>query len=291
MQLSNFQVLAKMQHMTHAADALHIAQSALSRSLKKLEEELGVQLFDRVGKYISLNECGQIFLRHVDVMLSEFEDAKLELNEQQGKGKQSAALSMYAGSKLLPEIVRGFKDKYPDISLQVMQQGSTYESIVSSDITVYSSINSTDEADTLVLMEESICLALPSNHPLAQKASIKLLEAANEPFICLHKGKGLREITDELCRQAGFTPNIVLESDSPGTVRDLVSVGVGFTFVPKISWPGMGDDPNVTLVEIEEPVCSRFVIMKCRRERHLTGAALKLKEYLVDYFLKKSLSA
>ncbi len=285
--LRNFQVLAKIQHMTQAADILNIAQSALSRSLKSLETELNVKLFDRVGKYISLNENGQMFLRRVDIILNEYDDAKIELNERVGKEKQTVVLSMYAGSKLLPELIRGFKNKCPDIALQIIQQGSIHEDLITSDITVYSSSSRINEASAVVLMEESICLAMPANHPLAACKTIKLIEAANEPFICLYKGKGLRMITDEFCDQAGFRPNIFLESDNPGTVRDLISLGMGFAFVPLISWPGMGDDPNVSLVEIEQPCCSRYVIMKWRKDRYLSSAALKLREYLIEFFDSK----
>jgi DNA-binding transcriptional LysR family regulator len=94
-------------------------------------------------------------------------------------------------------------------------------------------------------------------------------------------------ITDEFCDQAGFKPNIFLESDNPGTVRDLISLGMGFAFIPVISWPGMGDDPNVSLVEIEQPRCSRYVIMKWRKDRYLSSAALKLREYLIEFFHSK----
>lgn len=286
-QLQYFQVLAKTQHMTQASGILNLAQSALSRSLKNLEAELGVKLFDRIGKYIYLNENGHIFLKHVDVILGEYQDVCRKLDDRRGKEKKTVVLSMYAGSKLLPELICDFKNKHPEISLHIMQQGSVNENVLPSDITVYSCGQRKDELNSVVLMEEKICLAVPSDHPLARRKSIKLIEAASEAFICLHKGKGLRVITDELCHQAGFSPNVIMESDSPSTVRGLVSMGVGFTFVPKISWPGMGDDPRVSLVEIEEPSCYRFVVMKWRQDRYLTVAATRLREFLIEFFSDK----
>lgn len=286
-QLQNFQILAKTQHMTQAAVVLNLAQSALSRSLKSLEAELGVKLFDRIGKYIFLNENGHIFLKHVDCILSEYEDALLELNDRRGKEKQTVVLSMYAGSKLLPEIIRAFKEKHPNITLQIIQQGSANESLKRSDITVFSTARCEEDASTVILMEEGICLAMPSVHPFAGRKAVRLAEVAREPFMCLHKGQGLRMITDEFCRQAGFEPNIILESDSPNTMRDLISVGVGFAFVPKISWKGMDDDPCVSLVEIEAPRCSRFVVMKWRGDRYLSSAANQLRVFLIEFFDQK----
>lgn len=290
-QLQCFQVLAKTQHMTKAANILNMAQSALSRSLKNLERELGVQVFDRVGKYIYLNENGQILLRHVDVMLREYEEAKSSLGDRRDQEKKTVVLSMYAGSKLLPELIRGFKSQYPDISLQIIQQGSAGERLAPSDITIFSVGQPTREENATVLMEEKIFLAMPADHSLAARKSVRLAEVAAEPFICLYKGKGLRVITDELCAQAGFEPNIVLESDSPATVRDLISLGVGLSFVPQISWQGMDEDKSVSLVEISEPKCSRSIVMTWRSDRCLTKAASKLREYLVTFFAEKEKKA
>lgn len=286
-QLQFFRVLARTQHMTQAAISLNLAQSALSRSLKNLEDELGVKLFDRIGKYIYLNENGTVFLRHVEVILSEYEDSKRELEDRAGAKKKTVRLSMYAGSKLLPELLRDFQSLYPDISLRIMQQGSALESVISSDITVYSADKAIDEPDSVILMEEGICLAIPANHPLAGRDCIHLSEVSRELFICLYQGKGLRTITDGFCQQAGFIPNVILESDSPGTVRELISLGMGLAFIPKISWKGMGNDPSVKLVEIKSPYCSRFVIMKWQPNRYMTVAAVKLRDFLVDFFNRK----
>lgn len=283
-QLQNFRSLAKTQHMTLSAEQLNLAQSALSRSLRKLEEELGVKLFDRIGKYIYLNDNGQRFLRHVNRILDEYDDALLELQEQQNGKKQTVTLSMHAASKLLPEIIRAFGREHPEISLKITQQDSADEANPASDITIYSAATASNARNAVVLVEEEIYLALPASHPLASRREIALSEAANEPFICLYRGKGLRTITDALCRQAGFSPNIILESDSPSTVRELISVGAGLAFVPMISWYGIGDDPDVSLVKISSPHCKRYILMKWRTDRYLTAAASCLREFLAAYF-------
>lgn len=287
-QLQYFRVLAKTQHMTKAAGLLNLAQPALSRSLKSLEAELGVRLFDRIGKHIYLNGDGQLFLKHVEVMLGEYEDARLALADRQGHAQKRVVLSMYAGSKLLPELIRGFKAAHPDIALQIMQQGSQSEDLAPGGITVFSARRPMEGPGTVTLMEEGICLAMPAGHPLAGRKSIDLAQVAEDPFICLYKGKGLRVITDAFCREAGFSPNIILESDSPGTVRDLISVGAGLAFVPKISWPGMDSDPSVRLVEIAKPHCTRFVVMRWQSGRYLGEAAARLREYLVAFFAQKA---
>ncbi len=284
-QLKYFHVLSELQHMTQAANSLHIAQPALSRTLRNLEQELGLQLFDRVGKNLCLNENGQILQRHTRVILQEVEDALRELAEQKGLVSQHVSLSMFAGSKLLPDLIRGFKQRYPDISLQIIQQGIPDEAAGKCDIMIFSSITPpSDTGNTMTLMEEEICLALPVSNPLSNRREISLADAAGEPFICLHKGKGLRTVTDEYCRIAGFSPHIILESDSPGTVRELIALGVGLAFIPMVSWQGMDKDPNVRIVKISEPRCRRYVNMTWRKSEYVSRAAVLMRKYLIEFF-------
>jgi LysR family transcriptional activator of glutamate synthase operon len=139
-------------------------------------------------------------------------------------------------------------------------------------------------------MKEDICLAVPVDNPLSKYRSIALSKASEESFICLYKGKGLRKVTDEYCRMTGFTPNIILESDSPSTVRDLITVGLGVAFIPKISWSGMGRHPAVVLVEISGPRCTRYINMSWERRRYESKASKLLQNYLIDFFKNVSLT-
>lgn len=284
-QLKYFHVLSELQHMTQAANVLHIAQPALSRSLRNLEQELKMPLFDRVGKHLYLNENGRILQQHTRVILHELEDAQKNLAKQKGLISQHVSISMFAGSKLLPDMIRGFKQRYPDISVKIIQQGSPDEAIGKCDITIFSSITQPPGTHTTtVLMEEEICLALPVDNPLSRQESIRLTDVAHEPFICLHKGKGLRTVTDEYCRIAGFSPHIILESDSPGTVRELIALGVGLAFIPMVSWNGIEQDPHVKIVKISDPQCRRYVNMTWRNDEYASRAAILMRRYLCDFF-------
>ena len=284
MQLKYFYTLAQVQHMTKAAKELHIAQPALSRTLRNLESELNLQLFDRAGKHIYLNENGKALLRHVKIILQELEDAERELKELKGRTDRYVSLSLHAGSSLLPEMIGGFKNKHPEIVLQIIQQDSPGTTREKCDISIYSSIEPAGSENSTVLMEEEIRIAMPLSNPLSASDSIRLTDTANEPFICLFKGAGLRVVTDEYCKMAGFSPNIVLESDSPATVRELISLGVGLSFIPMISWPNVAKDPSVKLVKITEPYCKRYVNMRWRASCYVPKASILLREYLIDFF-------
>lgn len=283
--LNYFKTLAEYEHMTHAANALHIAQPALSRALRKMEQYFGLPFFDRVGKNISLNDNGKLLLRYVNNILQEMEEAHSVLADKSEQKKKQVSVSMYAATRFLPDIIGGFRKAHPDISLTIMQQGDGTGALPPAcDIVVHSSSRRVEKKCCIMLMEEEICLALPASHPLSGRSEISLLEVVGDPFIGLHKGSGLRTVTDEYCLKAGFLPNVILESDSPATVRDLIALGVGLAFIPKISWSGVDYGSNVSLVDIKDPHCVRYIYMTWREGRYVSMASKLFQNYLVDFF-------
>lgn len=116
-----FKKVAELQHLTRAAEELRVAQPSLSRTIAGLEAELGVKLFDRVGKGIVLNRNGAILLRHTNSVLRELADAQAELADQEAEGNRTVTISLFAASKLLPQLISDFKAEFPSIRLQIIQ--------------------------------------------------------------------------------------------------------------------------------------------------------------------------
>jgi len=287
LQLQYFKTLAEYEHMTQAANALHIVQPALSRMLRNLEKDLGLLLFDREGKNIRLNENGRIFLHHANNILREIEEARNVLADRKGNKERQVRLSMYAATSLMPDIIRSFKKSNPDISIKISQSGTGGEGVPDNcDIFINSAMQPPDKHNCMILLHEEILLALPVSHPLGSRKSVRLIDVAQAPFISLHKGSGLRTVTDAYCLQAGFEPKTVLESDSPSTVRDLIGLGVGLCFVPKLTWAGIECGPEVSLVEIEEPNCARYIYMMWSENRYISSAAKLLQKHLTNFFAK-----
>ena len=278
--LQYFKTLAEFEHMTHAANALHIAQPALSRILRKLESDIGLPLFDRNGKNIILNDNGRIFLHHVEVILKEMKEARSILADRNKMSKKQVSVSMYAATQMLPDIIRGFREKYPDTSLVITQQDLSQNC----DITIHSSSQPIEKNCCVKLMEEEICLAMPTSHPLSKCKKISLSQVSGDLFIGLDKGSGLRTVTDEYCLKAGFLPNMVLESDNPTIIRDLISLEVGLAFIPKISWMGVGYGENIALVDIEDPHCIRYIYMSWKENQYVSAASKMFQKYLVEFF-------
>ena len=284
-QLQYFKTLAEHEHMTQAANELHIAQPALSRMLRNLEKELGLLLFDRDGKSIRLNENGNILLYYIDNILREVEEAKNILADRKAGGERQVNLSMRAATSLLPDIIRGFRINNPDISIIITQhEASSLEMSDKCDIMIHSGMQPTVKKNSVNLAREEICLAMPLSHPLCSRGGVRLLEVAQAPFICLHKGSGLRTVTDAYCLRAGFQPKTVMESDSPSIVRDLIALGVGLAFIPKLTWAGFNYGSGISLVNIEDPRCVRYIYMTWRDNRYISSASKLFQKYLIEFF-------
>jgi len=287
LQLQYFKTLAEYEHMTQAASALHIVQPALSRMLRNLEKDLGLLLFDRDGKNIRLNENGRIFLHHTNNILREIGEARSVLADRRGNSERQVRLSMYAATSFMPDIIRSFKESNPDILIKITQSGVSGEGIPDNcDILVNSSMQPPDKHNCMILLHEEILLAVPVSHPLGSRKSVRLIEVSQAPFISLHKGSGLRTVTDACCMEAGFQPKIVLESDSPSIVRDLIAFGVGLCFVPKLTWAEIDYGSEVSLVEIEDPKCVRYIYMMWSENRYVSSAAKLLQKHLTNFFAK-----
>lgn len=284
LQLKYFQKIAHLEHMTKAAEALSVSQPSLSKTLRMLEEELGVQLFDREGKYIRLNEYGKAYLKNVDIALAALEDGKRKLINMNKERLQPIYLAVLAASPVLPNLLSSFRDLYPNVSFQLLQNSPQYTQ-GDFDLCISSLPVNREGVGGTPLLTEEIFLAVPKGHRLADRKSVKLQEAANEGFIHLKPGNALREITDSFCKLAGFSPRIAFESDDPATVRGLITAGQGIGFIPVVSWRGTIGD-SVVLLKIEEPVCSRTLGLFWMENRYQSEMVLAFRQFTVDYFQK-----
>ena len=138
-----------------------------------------------------------------------------------------------------------------------------------------------------LLVKEHIKLAVPVGHPLLERDSVSLRELTGEAFISLSKGKILRTIMDYYCHQAGLTPNVVLESDDPYMIRNLVSYGFGVAFVPEVTWKYSTRGPQVYLDQ-DRP-CMRYLYCQIPEDTYTSAAARLFLSYLQAYFQNLSL--
>lgn len=285
-QLKYFQAVARLEHMTRAAEELHITQPSLSITIARLEEDLGVPLFDRHGKQIKLNKFGKAFLRRVERVFAELKEGRMEVKDLAGLEQGTVSLASN-NLGLLVDLLNSFQLEYPNVKFQLsqdtmpmMQQQLESGEV---DFCISSPPLQGRGISMASLMVEEIILVVPKGHRLAERESIDLHEAANEPFINLKAGYGIRNITDQLCKEAGFTPRNAYELNDPLLIANLVKSGLGIAFMPINAWKGSISAVTIGL-HIKEPSTQRFIGLTWLEERYLSVASRCFRQFVIDYF-------
>lgn len=293
LQLQYFQTVARLEHMTKAAEELQIAQPSLSKTIARLEEDLGVPLFDRKNRQLRLNDYGKLFLDRVNRIFLELNEGKREIEERAHQGQTQITLAVSI-PRVLPELLSSFLKHFPDVKFQqVLESTSSMKSQLEKaeiDFCISSVPIEGTEIIWEPLMTEEIYLIVPPEHELSSKENIYLREVKNEPFISMNTGFGFRNLTDEFCREAGFAPNIAFEGDEPGVIGDLVRQGLGIAFIPEISW-FHHTNPFPNKLRIIEPKCQRTIGLGWSKRRYLTEAGQQFRQYVIEYFSEKAKKA
>lgn len=286
-QLEYFQTLARIQHVTKAAKSLSITQPALSRSIARLENHLGVPLFDRQGRSISLNQYGHIFLRRVQAMMKEYTEGKEEIQAllKPDQGVVSLGFLHTLGTTLVPDLIGSFQQEYPNIAFQLKQNHSYWllERLKSGDLDLclLASIKPEDPIQWIKLWSEELFVFVPNDHPLASRESITLNEISGERFILLKKGYALRMTVDELFEKANIQPNIMFEGEEAATAAGFVAAGLGISILPDLK--GL-DQSKITKIRVSWPECQRVIGIAWIKGRFLSPVAETFKQYVISHF-------
>lgn len=289
-QLEYFQTLARMEHVTRAAEALSLSQPALSRSIARLEEELGVPLFEREGRRIMLNRYGQFFLKRVNRILKEYADGKQELLDLVSPEQGEIALGFLhtLGTNLVPDLIGAFRASSPSVRFQLMQNHS-YSLLEHMDAGELDLCLLAEPTETKLpiqwtpLWSEELFAIVPTGHHLAGSDSIHLSQLASESLIVLKKGYALRRTTDQLFAQLGLTPRITFEGEEAATAAGLVAAGLGVSLLPDLR--GL-DKSKIVQIPIREPKCQRVIGMALVEGRYMSPVVKRFKEFVLEHFGK-----
>ena len=239
--LTIFYTVATLNSFSKAAQQLHIAQSAVSIAVKKLEDELGLQLFDRHERKIRLTVEGQHLLSHATIIQRQFLEAKQDMAALQtlSAGRVSFSTTAMMGSHFFPPIIREFKQVYPDIDFRVVNEGT--EGVLDLldsgeiDMGVVNGDNIDSSLETILLSEEPIVVCVANNHPLATLKAVSDLTYCQQRLVLYRQNYYLRQLTVSMHEQCGLAPNITLETDLLGMIIQLVKAGEGVTLGLKIT--------------------------------------------------------
>ena len=233
-----FITLAELQHVTAAAEQLHIAQPTLTRMLARLERRLGAALFDRRGKRLSLNAYGRIFYQHARRAQLELDAARRAIDDlaDPAVGEIRLGFLRSFGATVVPRLIADFSKASPGVAFTLKEGAAeSVSDLVSSgsaDIGLVSPRPARSVLAWRSLFRQRLGIAVPSGHPLSGVPAVSMTQLADEPFVAMHPGFGMRQLLDELCAAAQFEPRIVLESANLTTTAGLVAAGLGISLMP-----------------------------------------------------------
>lgn len=265
--LRYFSAVAEEAHFRRAAEALHVSQPTLSLQVQELEKELGVALFDRIGRRVRLTQAGQVFRDYARRALAVLDEGKAALGEIDGmlRGSLSVGVVQTVNAYLIPSVIARFSTDYPNVRLRVEELAAAeIENGVldgSLDLGISFLPPAHKEIESERLFEEEFVLVVPPAHRLAGRDRMRLAELAGEPLCLLGKKFCTRRIIDEGFSRAGVQPTVVVEMNSVEGVLAVVEAGGPATILPTLAMSRQ----SLKAVRIDKPTPKRTVsVMKLK---------------------------
>ncbi|OUS76267.1 LysR family transcriptional regulator [Paenibacillus sp. MY03] len=283
LQLQYFRTVARMEHMTKAAQELLIAQPALSKTISRLEQDVGVPLFDRHGGRIRLNTFGKTFLDKVEKALGLLEEGRKEVSELAGLEQGSIHLATSTLDRL-SDALGEFLALHPEVNFKITQASmeEMTQLVEAGGVDLCLTALPIDRPDisAVSVLKEEVYLAVPQRHRFAGRKSIRLSELAEDPFIGYKEEFPFQKMNDLFFQEAGISPNFVCRVDEPAGIASLVQTGLGVALVGKCGGP----DSTLSLLHIEFPVCQRNFQVVWHEKRYLSLAARRFRDFLIEYY-------
>jgi DNA-binding transcriptional LysR family regulator len=240
-QLAAFVAVAEELHFGRAAARLRIAQSPLSQTIRRLERELGVALFDRSTRSVALTPAGEALLPHAHRVFEELERGRQATRAVSGVvyGTVRIGFSGALNHRTLPPLTRAVRRRYPDVALTLVGRVLTRDGVEQIergglDLAFVSlPLDPSPVVRTRLIAREPLGVALPVDHHLAGERDVDLVDLADDGFVAIPAGlgSGLQETALRACVDAGFRPRIVQEIVDPFMILTLVAAGVGVALV------------------------------------------------------------
>lgn len=284
LQLKYFLTVARCEHVTEAAGKLHVTQSSLSKTIQRLEDDLGVPLFDRIGRKLRLNDFGRTFLQRTEKALFELEQGKREIADLSNPDQGTLQLAVTTASTL-PGILREFRKNKPDIQFHVQMVSLENMSRLlhrgEVDFCLSSPPIEGDDIECQILYDDPIVVAVPMGHRYADRSSIQLTELKDERFVGVKQGYGVRDMVDSVCQSAGFLPKYVYEGDEPARLTALVEAEIGLAFIPSTA---RNPHERIRYLQVEKHQLVREIALLSHKNRYISKAALEFRSVVMDYF-------
>ena len=283
-QIRYFITAAQFQNLSRAASVLHVTQPALSKSISKLESELGVRLFDRSGKKVTLNKNGEQFLKYAINSIQELDDAVTAVNSQ--VPDPALNLGMFHHSDNFLRCLGDFSKTDPGVSFQVRQLGiAAYDIDINEfDMLLYPQNPLFRKFKGHMIYSDPYFLAAHKSHPLARRENIRLSEIAAHKVIFIKHDNKLFDLPYHLCVSFGIRIKDDIYTNSHEIQRWFISSNHGVGFVPQGGSDAYAADPDIVLLPVTDEGLSQEIMIGFKREKHLSAAGKQFAAFVRGYF-------
>ena len=292
MDLRRLEVFAKVAELgsfSRAAEALYLTQPTVSEHVRALEDELGVQLLDRLGRGATPTRAGQLLLGYARRILGLAREAQQALDQFQGRmsGELVIGGSTIPGEYVLPALIGTFKTKYPDISLSLLigdsRQVGAWVEEGRAELAVVGARPASRALESRELMPDELVIVVPGGHPWASRKTVSLDELRREPMVMRERGSGSREAVEHVLEKAGVTLasfRIVGEMGSTQAVKQAVRAGVGVALISRRAVDDECRAGLVACVKVKDLEVARSFYLVTHRDRTRSPLAQAFLDFL-----------
>ncbi|BFT72780.1 LysR family transcriptional regulator [Paenibacillus sp. P36] len=292
-QLEYFAAICEELHFTRAAEKLGMSQPTLSHQIKMLEDELGVPLFDRIGKKIAITEAGHILLNECKVIFSSLKNVKVQIMELQKVTRGTLSIGALPGelTQLVSSLLINFHQIYPEVQIKIVNFDDVVERVIQNQIDLAITILPVED-DRVVkypLYKEDIYLTVSKDHALAEQESINFDEISKHPFIMFPQTYKCRQIIDLTSSTSGFQIEPIIETTAIETIISLVKADAGVTALSR-TYLNLYNDTQLKAIKIENPTLSREIAIIHHKDKYLSQAARLFMDLLSKHIVELKLA-
>lgn len=287
--LDVFRKVVELKSFTKAAEAVLLSQPTVSEHIRNLEEELGLKLFDRLGREVEPTPVGLVLYRYAVRMIQLQQEALQAVTRYTGElgGELRIGASTIPGAYILPKALASFCGRYPEVKPLVRVSGSRtvaaqiLEGVV--DIGLVGAIWNERGLEWTSLCTDTLVLAAPVLHPLAQSTGVKLEDILHLPFVNREPGSGTRRVVARMLEQQGLRESDLREVAQLGSneaVREAVKAGIGIAILSSRSLEQELRCGSLAAIPLDDPAARRPICLLQRKNRELSPVANAFVEHL-----------
>ena len=282
LQLKYFCDAAISENFSKTAKKFGVPPSDISQSVRRLERELGVDLFIRQPNSITLNDNGKKFYKRASNALLVLEDAVKSISDDADRGKIKICIN--SNRRVIMEVIEKYRRSYPEVEIITMH--FTSPTVEDFDMIIDVRDDELHGYDKQLLISEGLQIAMAASSKFSNAEEIDVRELSEEPFVTLSERSSLYHLTNSICRDHGFKPKIAIQSDDPFYVRKCVELGLGLCIVPKFSWEGQFSK-KVALKDVRGYTRQTYVFTDPKK--HLSLCSKKFIEMMIEELSNKSI--